>query len=282
MQLSGNGEQQTDSRLNLQSATEPAWVKRSGLLAGLLFLLITAMLLGLAGPHGPVRHLPQAMAATLNDWRYVALITVLFLAALTFNQGRLNYIRDALALGPVFAGMAKYVWIPNLNLPARLRKWILVVHVTTSVGAAGAVAVFLVLSITGSTAADLSLSSACYRSNALIARYVISPLVVCAIMVGICQALATPWGLFRHYWILAKLYLTVTIWLVLLVQMDGISALARTDLATNAAIDQLKQSQLIHSAAGLVLLIVIVAISVFKPRGLTAHGQQRSAQPSRL
>jgi len=282
VQLSGNGEQQTDSRLNLQSATEPAWVKRSGLLAGLLFLLITAMLLGLAGPHGPVRHLPQAMAATLNDWRYVALITVLFLAALTFNQGRLNYIRDALALGPVFAGMAKYVWIPNLNLPARLRKWILVVHVTTSVGAAGAVAVFLVLSITGSTAADLSLSSACYRSNALIARYVISPLVVCAIMVGICQALATPWGLFRHYWILAKLYLTVTIWLVLLVQMDGISALARTDLATNAAIDQLKQSQLIHSAAGLVLLIVIVAISVFKPRGLTAHGQQRSAQPSRL
>jgi len=90
------------------------------------------------------------------------------------------------------------------------------------------------------------------------------------------QAFTTPWGLIRHYWIVVKFYMTIAIWLVLLIQLKNISDLATALLAGNDAIQgigSLKQSQLIHAVAGLASLVAIVMISVVKPRGLTAYGR---------
>jgi hypothetical protein len=261
-----------------QLARAPRWVRLTGSLAALLFVFVAAMVLGLAGPHGPTRHLPQSMIATNTDWRFFALLLMLFLTTLTLNGERLSRFRIVSVPASAFLRMTESVAeiTPQFTMSSSLRKWVLVAHVATSVGAAGAVAAFLALSITGSVTMNSWLARACFVANAVIAQYVILPLVVSAIAIGMLQALTTPWGLIRHYWILVKLYMTIAIWLVLLIQLKNISDLAAALLAGNDAIqgiESLKQSLLIHAVAGLASLVAIVAISVVKPRGLTAYGR---------
>src|SRR6266704_6394420 len=85
-----------------------------------------------------------------------------------------------------------------------LRKMTITAHVTFSVGWLGAVAAFLVLSIAGLTSHDADVVRGAYLSMDLISWFVIIPMCFAALATGLLQALGTPWGLFRYYWILMK------------------------------------------------------------------------------
>jgi hypothetical protein len=52
-------------------------------------------------------------------------------------------------------------------------------------------------------------------------------LAFASLLTGFIQSLGTPWGLFRHYWVLVKLLLTVFSTVVLLVKMELIGYAAR-------------------------------------------------------
>jgi hypothetical protein len=52
--------------------------------------------------------------------------------------------------------------------------------------------------------------------------YVIVPLAVAALLTGLVMALGTPWGLFRHYWVLISLVLTILATVVLLLHMPTV------------------------------------------------------------
>lgn len=64
--------------------------------------------------------------------------------------------------------------------------------------------------------------------------YVIVPLSLAALLTGIIQSVGTPWGLFRHYWVLIKLLLTSLASVVLVLQLGPISYLG--DAARGAAV----------------------------------------------
>jgi hypothetical protein len=66
----------------------------------------------------------------------------------------------------------------------------------------------------------------------LIGWYVIVPLSLAALLSGVVQALGTPWGLFRHYWVLITFLLTSFATIILLLHMPSVSALA--DVAREA------------------------------------------------
>lgn len=104
-----------------------------------------------------------------------------------------------------------------------LRKFALTAHVASSVGVLGAVAAFLVLALAGLNGDDPPVVRAVYVSMELVAWYVILPLIVAAIVTGLVQALVTRWGLFRHYWVLAKLLVTAAVMIVLVLQLQAIS-----------------------------------------------------------
>jgi hypothetical protein len=115
----------------------------------------------------------------------------------------------------------------------------------------------------------------------LIGWYVIVPLALAALMTGIGIALGTPWGLFRHYWVVTSLLLTVVAAAVLLQHMSTVTLFA--SIAADAAIadvgDVLRpalRGELLHAGVGLVLLLGIATLNVFKPRGLTAYGRRRA------
>ncbi len=169
-----------------------------------------------------------------------------------------------------------------MTVAPRLRKLLLAAHVIVAVGALGAVAVFLALSIAGLTSQDAQMVRAAYLAMALTASYLILPLVVASLLIGLVQSLATEWGLFRHYWVVAKLILTLVTLVVLLLQMDGIGHMATVAAETTFSgpdLLELRRSLRLHAAGGLVVLIVLVVLSVYKPRGMTRYGWRKRYGP---
>src|SRR5688572_1550189 len=115
-----------------------------------------------------------------------------------------------------------------------VRKFALVAHVTSSVGWLGAVAAFLVLSIAGLTSERAETVRGAYVAMNLIGLVAIVPLSLAALLTGLIQSLGTHWGLFKHYWVLAKFALTiVATTLLLLHQFTAVAgAAARVSAAS--------------------------------------------------
>jgi len=90
--------------------------------------------------------------------------------------------------------------------------------------------------------------------------------------------LGTTWGLFRHYWIVTKLLLTVLATIILLVHTQPIDRVAAIAAQTTLAASDLRQVrfQLVGDAcAALFVLVVTTALSVYKPWGMTSYGLRK-------
>lgn len=158
------------------------------------------------------------------------------------------------------------------------RKFALTLHVTSSVGLLGTIAAFLVLAVTSLTSQEVQIVHAAYLAMDLIARFVIVPLAFASLLTGLIQSLGTPWGLFRHYWVLVKLLLTVFATIVLLAKMELIGYAARLAAETtlsNAELRAVGAQLVVHAAAGLLVLLVPMVLSVYKPQGMTRYGRRK-------
>ena len=157
-----------------------------------------------------------------------------------------------------------------------IRKLVFTSHVTFSVGWLGAVVAYLVVAIVGLTSVDLQLVRGTYSVMPLVAWFVIVPLAIAALLSGLVQSLATEWGLFRHYWVIAKLALTTFGTAILLLHVPRVSEMAvRAAEAAFTTGDHTQQrtSLVVHAAGGLAILLTATILSVFKPWGKTAHGR---------
>jgi hypothetical protein len=114
-----------------------------------------------------------------------------------------------------------------------------------------------------------------------IAWYVIVPLSIASLLTGLVQALGTTWGLFRHYWVLAKLALNLVSTIILLLYMENVTH--RADVAgqgalASGALHGLRVQAVIHSGAALILLLAATTLSVYKPSGLTRYGWRKQQE----
>jgi hypothetical protein len=164
-------------------------------------------------------------------------------------------------------------------MPPRLRKFALTAHVACSVGWLGAVAGFLALAIAGLTSHDAQTVRSVYVAMDVIGWFVLVPLSLASLLTGLVQSLGTTWGLFRHYWVIVKLAITVLATLILLLYTQTLGSLA--DLATKTALsgndlDAVRSSSpVLHAGAALVLLLVATTLAVYKPQGMTRYGRKR-------
>ena len=172
-----------------------------------------------------------------------------------------------------------------MGMAPGLRKFALTVHVVSSVGWLGAVVGFLALSVAGVAAEDAQTVRAVYIAMEATGRYVIVPLSLASLLTGLVQALSTPWGLFRHYWVVAKLVVNVFATVVLLLYMQTLDYFAGIAARTPFSDGDLRAlrspSPVLHAAAAVVLLLVAVVLSVYKPRGLTGYGRRKQRSRSR-
>jgi hypothetical protein len=156
-----------------------------------------------------------------------------------------------------------------------LRKAALTLHVACSVGWMGAVAAFLALALAG-LGGDAETVRGAYVAMRPITSYVLVPLAVGTLVTGVVQSLGTSWGLFRYYWVVVKLVVTVFAVAVLLGELGTIGhavdaavegPLARDDLRA------LRVTLVAHSGGGLLVLVLPLVLSIWKPPGRTRFGR---------
>jgi hypothetical protein len=112
------------------------------------------------------------------------------------------------------------------------------------------------------------------------AWFVILPLCLTSLTTGLVQALGTAWGLLRHYWIMFKLLLTVVATVIFLMKLGPISSFDQAGQENFSAADHtgLQVSLLIHAIGGLTILLAIIVLAVYKPRGMTPYGIRKQQQ----
>jgi hypothetical protein len=171
----------------------------------------------------------------------------------------------------------------RMQLSAGLRKFTLAVHIAFSVGWIGAVAGYIALDVAVATSQEAQTLRAAYLAMGLIARYVIVPLAFAALLTGLVISVGTKWGLFRHYWVLISLLLTLFATAVLLSETRTISAFADIAADPTTSGDDLRAlgSTLVHSIGGTVVLLVIQVLNVYKPPGLTPYGWRKQQEERR-
>ncbi len=164
-----------------------------------------------------------------------------------------------------------------MTMTPGLRKFALTAHITSSVGWLGAVAVFLALAVAGLMSQDTQIVRATYVAMELSAWFVIVPLSFASPLTGLVQSLGTTWGLFRHYWVLAKFLMTIPCTIVLLLHMRPIGQLAGRAAETtlsNTDLCGLRIQLVANAGAAVLVLLVAIALSVFKPLGMTPYGRR--------
>jgi hypothetical protein len=157
-----------------------------------------------------------------------------------------------------------------------VRRVVLTAHIASSVGWLGAVAAFIGLAVVGVSSDDPATVRGVYLVMEPAAWLVLVPLALVSLLTGVVQALGTPWGLLRHYWVVFKLVINLFATAVLLIYTSTFDSLAdeaadpRADLATVRNV-----SPLLHASIAFVLLIAATILAVYKPRGRTPLGLRR-------
>jgi hypothetical protein len=165
-----------------------------------------------------------------------------------------------------------------LIAPTRVRQFALVAHIASAVGWLGAVASFAALAVVGLTSEDPQTVRGVYLAMEPAAWLVLLPLALASLVTGLTQSVLTPWGVFRHYWVVFKLVINVAATVVLLVYMDTFAVMA--EVAADPRVDLAavrNASPLLHAGGALVLLIVATTLAVYKPRGTTPLGRARAS-----
>jgi hypothetical protein len=159
-----------------------------------------------------------------------------------------------------------------------VRKFALSAHLTFSVGWIGAVVAYLALGVAAMTSRDVQTVRAAWTAMELTGWYVILPLALASLLTGLVMALGTRWGLFRHFWVLFSFVLTIFATVVLLLHMPTVSSM--TDLAQEAEGATLEAlgGDLLHPGIGLVVLVVIQTLNMYKPPGMTRYGWRKQQE----
>jgi hypothetical protein len=110
--------------------------------------------------------------------------------------------------------------------------------------------------------------------------FVIVPLALASVLIGVVNALGTPWGLFRHYWVLVKFLLTVFATIILLLHMPTVSYFAGVAAETDSANLAGLGGDLFHAGGGLLVLLLTTILAVYKPRGMTRYGWRKQHEQS--
>jgi hypothetical protein len=155
------------------------------------------------------------------------------------------------------------------------RRVTLVLHLTVTGGWIGGAVAYLALGVAAGAADDPGAVRGTWTAMEVIGWYALVPLAVASLVTGIAMALGSRWGLFAHYWVVISLVLTTVAAGVLIFHMPSVSAMVER-LGTMSA-DEMRGhgGGVLHPALGLVVLLVVQVLNVFKPVGMTSYGERR-------
>lgn len=151
----------------------------------------------------------------------------------------------------------------------RSRQLLVFVHVVVSVGWMGAGAANVVVAATATSTASAWTRAVSYQLIERIDTYLIIPLAFATLISGLIVSWATPWGLTRYWWVLAKLLLTVAI---IAFSTFGLGVWLQESIqATSGSVGRSAVGAYLVYGAGLniVAFLFVTWLSVAKPWGRT-------------
>lgn len=159
-----------------------------------------------------------------------------------------------------------------------VRKLMLAVHLSFSVGWIGAVVAYLALGIAARTSGEAETVRGAWVAMELVGWYAIVPLAVGALVTGVVVALTTRWGLLRHWWVVFSLALTTFSVVVLVLHMPTVSSIADEARSADPARLDVLGGDLGHPGIGLGVLLAVLVLNVYKPRGMTRYGRRAAGR----
>lgn len=159
-----------------------------------------------------------------------------------------------------------------------LRKLLLATHLTVSVGWIGAAAAYLAIGLAAGSSTSPETVRGAWIAMELIGWYAIVPLAAAALVTGVVMAVGTRWGLFRHYWVIFSLVLTTFALVVLVLHMPTVSYTADKARSASPARLETLGGDVVHPTIGLVILVAILILNIYKPRGVTAYGRRQATE----
>ncbi len=160
-------------------------------------------------------------------------------------------------------------------------RFLLATHVIVSVGWLGVSVAKLVLGLVAATAYE---PDALYASMRVVDA-VFPPAAVGAAVTGVLLSLGTKWGVLRHYWVVAKLGLTVGVVATgvllmerLIQQSIAVTPGQATEAGTIPGMEPAQVSLVSLSVAHVLMLGAATVISVYKPWGKTRFGRRASTR----
>lgn len=163
--------------------------------------------------------------------------------------------------------------LPAFRLRGKTYKAALTLHILTSVGWFGVAVAVAFCGLAAASTSDPTVSRALYRFMEL-APWLSIPAGVAAFASGVLVSLGTVWGLFKHWWVVAKIALAIA---VIVTDAFVVRAVAHDALVTGAPEAPLYGSTIAHVA----VLAIATVLSVFKPKARTpwSPAPQRTARP---
>jgi hypothetical protein len=155
-----------------------------------------------------------------------------------------------------------------------VRKLVLAVHLSFSVGWIGAVVAYLALAVAAQASGEAATVRGAWIAMELVGWYAVVPLAMGSLVTGVVVALGTRWGLLRHWWVVFSLVLTTFSLVVLAMHMPTVSSIAEEVRLADAARLEALSGDLAHPGIGLGVLLAILVLNVYKPRGMTGYGRR--------
>lgn len=162
-----------------------------------------------------------------------------------------------------------------MQMSPAVRKFALAAHLIFSVGWIGTVVAYLALGFSAVRSDDTTSIRAAWTAMELVGWYVIVPLAVASLATGVVMALGTKWGLFRYYWVTISFVLTVFATIVLLLHMPSVTSVAEIAQRSEGAALRALDGDLEHPAIGLVVLLLVHVLNIYKPSGMTRYGWRK-------
>jgi hypothetical protein len=149
------------------------------------------------------------------------------------------------------------------------RKVVLLAHVLASVGWFGMAVAVAAAGITATATSDSTLPPLLYRVMAD-AVWLTVPMGLLALATGTILGFGTKWGLFRHWWVVAKIAITTA---VLVTDPLVVARAANRALDSGSAPPPLYGSTIAHC----VMLTIATTLSMLKPGGTTPWARRTTS-----
>ncbi len=159
---------------------------------------------------------------------------------------------------------------PRFRLHRRARKAALIAHVLSSVGWFGIALLVAFAIIAAEVTGDAGLSHSLYRSVELF-PWISIPIGGVAVLTGAVLSVGTKWGFIRHWWVVAKIVISIA---VIVTDAVVIGHFAHQAAVTGQPAIQLRDGAIAH----VVVLAIATVLSVVKPRGRTPWGKRVEAR----